>query len=66
MSATITTTSHCTSNFITTAVNQTKNNISDKKKDHQMLSLLPVIKPEVFLSDRSLVAVYCFIKNFIG
>lgn len=35
-------------------------------KKEQMISLLPVIKPEIFLSDRSLVAVYCFIKNFIG
>lgn len=28
---------------------------------------LPIaLKPEIVLSDRSLVAVYCFIKNFIG
>ena len=32
----------------------------------QMSSPLPVIKPEIFLNDHSLVAVYCFVKNFIG
>lgn len=31
-----------------------------------MSSSLPVIKPEIFLNDHSLVAVYCFVKNFIG
>jgi hypothetical protein len=32
----------------------------------EQMSTLPIIKPEIFLSDHSLVAVYCFIKNFIG
>ena len=33
----------------------------------QMTSPLPIFKPETLLSsDHSLVAVYCFVKNFIG
>lgn len=33
----------------------------------QMTSSLPIFKPEALLSsDHSLVAVYCFVKNFIG
>lgn len=37
------------------------------KREMSCASLpLPIIKPEIFLNDRSLVAVYCFIKNFIG
>lgn len=32
----------------------------------EMSTALPMLSPEIFLSDRSLVAVYCFIKNFIG
>ena len=40
--------------------------IASESSANEMSSILPMIKPEIFLSDRSLVTVYLFIKNFIG
>lgn len=56
----------------TTAATNHKNNHINSKNSDQMSSPLPVIKPSELLlnptmnNERSLVAVYCFIKNFIG
>lgn len=47
--------------------NSSSSTVENVKKNEMSFSALPiVIKPEIVLSDRSLVAVYCFIKNFIG
>lgn len=49
-----------------------QNNHIKSKNSEQMSSPLPIIKPSELLlnptmnNERSLVAVYCFIKNFIG
>lgn len=42
------------------------NSANENGKREMSCASLPMIKPEIFLNDRSLVAVYCFIKNFIG
>lgn len=56
--------------LLSTTTNQ-NNHINDKNSE-QMSSPLPVIRPSELLfnptpnNERSLVAVYCFVKNFIG
>lgn len=48
------------------AVSSGSNSSSATGLAAEPMSSLPVIKPEIFLNDHSLVAVYCFVKNFIG
>ncbi|CRK86312.1 CLUMA_CG000095, isoform B [Clunio marinus] len=57
----------CSNNYLTKIVHTNESGLTESanRKD-EMPSALPMIKPEFFLNDRSLVAVYCFIKNFIG
>jgi hypothetical protein len=62
MNATVTALSCCNNLFIAGIPHKNESGLGENTA-----AMLPVIKPEIFLSDRSsIVAVYCFIKNFIG
>lgn len=50
------------------AGNSKKSKINDQQQSPAATSPLPVIRPDNFINaaDHSLLAVYCFVKNFIG
>jgi hypothetical protein len=65
MNATVTALSCCKNLFLAGIPHSNDSGAGDTASPSAVM--LPAIKPEIFLSDRSsIVAVYCFIKNFIG